>query len=141
MEERMTAPDTYAISDEDKAAIREQSRKYVETSLARDYQSWVKLATTDAVFMPPGAPRVEGRDTLLEWAKNLPQTKELTVTPVDIEGLGDLAFVRGTYTFAFVPPGAELVSMRGSYIEIWKKQTDGSWLIHRDIWNSDQPAD
>jgi uncharacterized protein (TIGR02246 family) len=137
----MTSPDQFSISEEDKAAIREQSRKYVETSLARDFSRWVQLATPDTVFMPPGAPRQEGRDKLLEWANELPHTTELTVTPVDIEGRGDLAYARGTFTFAFIPPGAEPVSMKGNYIEIWKKQANGSWLIHRDIWNSDQPLE
>ena len=88
--------------------------------------------------MPPNSPRQEGREALSAWANELPVTTGLTVTPVDIEGRGDLAFVRGTFTFTFVPPDMESVSMQGNYIEIWKRQNDGSRQIHRDIWNSDQ---
>jgi ketosteroid isomerase-like protein len=28
-------------------------------------------------------------------------------------------------------------SDRGTYIELWEKQADGSWKIARDIYNSD----
>jgi len=28
----------------------------------------------------------------------------------------------------------------GKYVEIFKKQTDGSWKVIVDIWNSDLPA-
>ena len=38
------------------------------------------------------------------------------------------------------PPGAEPVHEAGKYIEIRKKQADGSWLLYRDIYNSDMPA-
>jgi len=29
---------------------------------------------------------------------------------------------------------------RGKYLEIFRKQTDGTWKCIRDIWNSDLPA-
>ncbi len=117
----MTAQDAATISAEDIEAIKAQSRSYVATSLIRDFDSWVELSTPDAVFMPPNSQRQEGRETLRAWANQLPEITGLTVTPVDIEGRGDLAFVRGTYTFTFVPPDMDEVSMQGNYIEIWKK--------------------
>ena len=30
----------------------------------------------------------------------------------------------------------------GKYVVVWKKQEDGSWKLHRDIWNSNlMPAE
>jgi uncharacterized protein (TIGR02246 family) len=135
----MNSPTAVALSAEDEAIIRAQSSKYVETSLTRDHDSWIDLMTADAVFMPPNGTRQEGRDAVMAWVSEFPEMTSLAVTPTEIQGRGDLAFVRGTYSFTVVPPGMEPVSDRGNYMEIWQKQADGSWLILRDIWNSDQP--
>jgi ketosteroid isomerase-like protein len=34
----------------------------------------------------------------------------------------------------------ERVNDRGKFVVVWKKQTDGAWMIVADIWNSDLPA-
>jgi ketosteroid isomerase-like protein len=63
-----------------------------------------------------------------------------TATKVEVTKAGDLAYVSGTYeetlTDARVKPGKD----RGKYLEIFKKQADGTWKCIRDIWNSDLPA-
>jgi ketosteroid isomerase-like protein len=135
----MNSPNAIGLSEEDEAIIREASRKYVETTLARDFDAWIELTTADAVFMPPNRARSEGRDDVFAMANEFPETTNLAVTPTEIQGCGDLAFVRGIFSYTVVPPGMDPVSDRGNYIEIWQKQTNGSWLILRDIWNSDQP--
>jgi ketosteroid isomerase-like protein len=56
----MNSPTAVALSAEDEAIIRAQSSRYVETSLARDFDSWIDLTAADAVFMPPNQPRHEG---------------------------------------------------------------------------------
>jgi ketosteroid isomerase-like protein len=28
---------------------------------------------------------------------------------------------------------------RGKTLNVWKRQADGSWKLHRDIWNSNMP--
>jgi ketosteroid isomerase-like protein len=49
--------------------------------------------------------------------------------------------VLGTYTMTIVPPGAPgPVNDSGKYVEVRRKQSDGSWLIAVDIFNSDLPA-
>ena len=132
-------PAAPTFSDEDEAAIRAASQSYVETALASDYNAWIELLADDAVFMPPNETRHEGRDDIFTWVNTFPETTSLTVTPAEIEGLGDLAFVRGAYTLTVVMPESGPMSDRGNYIEIWQRQADGSWRIFRDIWNSDQP--
>ena len=48
--------------------------------------------------------------------------------------------MRGAYSLTIQPEGApESIRDTGKYIEIRRKQQDGSWLIAIDIWNSDLP--
>ena len=62
----------------------------------------------------------------------------MEVGVAEIEGRGDLAYVRGTYTMTLHPDGApEPVEDAGKYLEIRRKQSDGSWLYVADMFNSD----
>ena len=55
----------------------------------------------------------------------------------EVQVAGDWAFSRGTYTLSITPKaGGEEIFIDGKYMTILKRQTDGSWKIHRDIFNS-----
>lgn len=30
--------------------------------------------------------------------------------------------------------------LSGKYVVVWKRQADGGWKLHVDIWNSGKPA-
>ncbi len=62
-----------------------------------------------------------------------------TPSTVTAAGSGDMAFVQGTYTASMKGPDGKAVSDTGKYLEVWKKQADGSWKAVEDIWNSDMP--
>ena len=65
---------------------------------------------------------------------------ELTTTAV--EGRGDLAYAVGIYRATLTPkkPGAKpLPTEVGKYLEVLKKQSDGSWKIVYDMWSPDAP--
>ncbi|MBA2471329.1 MAG: hypothetical protein H0V41_03460 [Pseudonocardiales bacterium] len=47
---------------------------------------------------------------------------------------GDLAYSTGTYAFANPPID------KGKFVDVWKKQADGSWKAVIDIFNSDLPV-
>jgi len=48
--------------------------------------------------------------------------------------------VRGTYFANFTIPGLDApMEDQGKTLQVWKKQVDGSWKIHRDIWSSNIP--
>src|SRR2546428_3650807 len=123
------------LSDADKAAIRSASQKYVETANAQNVDGWLQLVSDNAVFMPLNHAPVEGRKAIGDWLnatiKSLGATK-LSVTPADIDGRGDVAFVRGAYSTTL--NGA--VTGTGNYMEVWQKEPDGAWRIIRDVWNT-----
>ena len=59
---------------------------------------------------------------------------------IDLDGRGDLAFVRGTYVVQVAVLGGEHpVALSGSSVYIWRKQSDDAWKVEREIWHSDDP--
>ncbi|MBE3072836.1 MAG: DUF1579 family protein, partial [Acidobacteria bacterium] len=50
------------------------------------------------------------------------------------------AYVRGNYTMTMAFPGAPAVTDKGKYVEIHKKQADGTWKVKYDSWSSDLPV-
>ena len=123
------------LSGPDVAAIQAGSAKYVSTALARDFDRWMTVSADDAVFMPPNAAPLDTRGKIRAWIEGFPKMSSFRLTQIEVAGRADLAYVWGRYEY-----GADGASDRGKYIEIWKKQADGSWKIFRDIWNSDAAA-
>ncbi|UCF18766.1 MAG: SgcJ/EcaC family oxidoreductase [Gemmatimonadota bacterium] len=131
------------LSEEDDAAIRARTEGYVQAALAGDAAAVSAFFSEDALRMPPDQPAVEGRAAIQAWHEAVVGAgtySQFTATPVQIEGRGDLAFVRGTFSITWTPQGApEPIQITGKYVEIRRKQADGSWLIAADIWNWDHP--
>jgi len=66
---------------------------------------------------------------------------EFTMTSQEIDGLGCLAYDRGTWTWSGVLPGmTEPVNDTGKYLSIVRRRDDGTWLYTDVIWNSDTPV-
>lgn len=108
----------------------------------RDVSSVGALYTRDAVLMPPNSGVVRGRAGIEDFFAAFPEIQDLKTVLLEIEGDGDLAYVWGTYSMNLVLPGSSPpVADRGKYVEIWRRQEDGSWRIDRDIFNSDLPVD
>jgi len=58
----------------------------------------------------------------------------------EVDGRGDLAFVRSSYRMTMEIPGAPgPVTDEGKFVEIRRKQADGRWLVAVDIFNSNLP--
>ena len=60
---------------------------------------------------------------------------------VEISLSGDIAYTVNSYSYTFHRKDAEAVWYKTKNVHIWKKQKDGSWKLHVDIWNSDWTAE
>lgn len=126
------------LSEADKAAIR----KVVDEAITiTNWAAYVRnYYGEDAVVMPPNSPSVQGRAAIESLFAAFPSISDFKPELLEIEGYGDLAYVRGTYSMAITLPGATTpIKDSGKYMEIWRKQADGSWKATRDIFNSDLP--
>ena len=130
-----------SLSDADIAANEEVGESWVAAANADDWGGVAALYTEDAVLMPPNGPLVQGRAAIEAFLVAFPPASGWTLNAVEIDGRGDLAFVRGTFSMMIEMEGMAAVRETGKYIEIRRKQADGSWLLATDIFNSDTPLE
>ena len=131
------------LSSQDEAAIRAVDAEWARTASAGDAKALTALYSSDAVLLPPSDKLVKGEavgkynDAMIS---DFSGPTELTTTAV--EGRGDLAYAAGIYRATLTPkkPGAKpLPTEVGKYLEVLKKQSDGSWKIVYDMWSPDAP--
>ena len=135
----MPKPPKAGLPAEDVAAIRRLTDEWKRFMVAADFESLAKCYTEDAVVMPPGHPTVRGRDAIQKWIAGFPRATRFDNEIEQIDGRGDLAYVRGRYSMTLQPQGAPTpVEDAGKYVEIRKRQPDGSWPVANDIFNSDK---
>lgn len=93
--------------------------------------------------MPPNSPPVVGKEQIRARNKAVLDqfSFDMGITNEEVRVAGDWAYARGTYTATLTPKqGGEAVFIDGKYMTILERQADGSWKIHRDIFNSNVPA-
>ena len=127
------------LSEADRTAIRQGDENYAKLLNARDFKGVAALYAEDAIELPPNEAAVQGRAAIQASLETFPPISNFQVQILEIEGRGDLAYSRGTYSMTVAPAGVAPIEDRGKYIEIWRKQADESWKILRDIFNSDLP--
>ncbi len=129
-----------SLTEADRAAIQEVSDEFTSSYAAGDAAALMALYTEDATLMPPGGPAVKGRAAIEAFMEALPKVTEMIFTLEEVDGRGDLAFVRGGYRLTMEPPGAPgPVTDIGKFVEIRRKQANGRWLVAVDIFNSNSP--
>jgi len=133
-----------SLSDEDKASIRAVDAQWARAAKAGDGQAIAALYTSDAILLPPGEPMVKGEAAKKYWVDFTNGfSGPVELNTMAVEGGGDVASAIGTYTMTLTPrkAGAKpLPTEEGKYIEVLKRQGDGSWKIIYDIWNPNAPA-
>ena len=108
-----------------------------------DLESFAALYVEDPIVLPPNEAILVGKDAWHSWSKPLWDQFDMeeTITVEETEIAGDRAFARGAYTVRTTPKaGGETVEEVGKGIMIFKRQSDGSWKISHNIWNTDNPS-
>jgi uncharacterized protein (TIGR02246 family) len=121
------------LSSEDEAAIRAVDAQWARAATAGDANALASLYASDATVLPPMEPLRQGDAAKKYWidlTNSFSGPTEMTTTAV--EGRGDLAYAVGVYRASLTPKkvGAKpLPTEEGKYLEVLKKQADGSWKI------------
>jgi uncharacterized protein (TIGR02246 family) len=135
------APDTH---DADVKAIRDVEAANVQAFAAKDIDKVGAFYADDASLSMPDAPVINGMVAIKTAFKPFLADKNFSVTfasdKVDVAKSGDLAYSQGTLTYTMTDPKTKKVlTGKGKYVTVYKKQADGSWKAVADIWNEDAP--
>ncbi len=91
----------------------------------------------DVILMAPGEPMVRGRKAFEDiYRSRMKESRGGTHTNKLVEyGVeGDLAYQVGTFAIAGANP-----TEQGKFVNVLKRQEDGTWKVAVSIFNSDKP--
>jgi ketosteroid isomerase-like protein len=125
-------------------ALRDLDTQWSKDAGAKDLDKTVSYYAEGATVMPPNASAAMTKEAIRSAWKEMLTTPGAAIswkaTKVEVTKAGDFAYVSGTYEEAMTDASGKPVNDRGKYVEIFKKQADGTWKVVADIWNSDLPA-
>jgi uncharacterized protein (TIGR02246 family) len=131
------------LSPDDEQAIKATIQAYRTAWLANDSQGVLRTFTRDAVLMPAhGAAAIKGIAAIEKYwfSPGGPPTTitQLDITVDELQGDATFAYARGLDTVAWTVTEKGTTrrhSHPGTYVNIMRKQPDGTWRIHLHMWD------
>lgn len=120
------------------AGISQTSAQFEAAYNSGDAQAVAALYTEDGAVLPPGAPRIDGREGIAGLWQNFidADVRDLDLETVELEASGDSATEVGRFTLTAPDGQGGRITAGGKYIVLWRRDADGVWRLHRDIWNN-----
>jgi len=97
--------------------------------------------TEDAILMAPGEPPRVGPEQVEDYYQSIFDKYDTALQSYynEVEVSGDLAYGRGTAEVQLYPKGQDTVLTSVSkYLNILKRQADGTWKTTHDVWNGNE---
>ena len=126
----------------DPAPINDIRNRYIAAYNAGDAAAIAALFTEDAVSMPDHRAALIGRAAIENHLRDvfMQFSTSISITPGDTDVAGDVAHEHGTFSVTLTPKaGGNAMTETGNYLVVLKKGSDGNWLVHHDIDNSNVP--
>jgi len=138
-----------AVACRPAANDQQNSQQDLQSLLATD-REWAKVAsdgknadsvlaywTEDARVVMPGAPILAGKPAIRGMVEGSMKTPGFHITWTPDSGVvsrsGDLGYTYGTNEFTAPDSTGKLVTTRGRYLTVWRKDSDGRWRCVEDI--------
>lgn len=116
----------------DEISIRQVVETWMAASTSGDLARVLELMTDDVVFMVPGQEPF-GKQAFSDASASMAGTKmEGASEIVEIQVLGDWAFIRNRIDMTATPPGGAAVRRSGYTLTLLRKEPDGKWRLARD---------
>lgn len=123
---------------EARAAIELANAKFSDAFARGDAKALSAMYTSDAIAFPPDSEMIQGNEAIGKFwqATREGGVQSAALTTIDVGRSGDIAYEVGKVSLTIRPVGKEPTTAAAKYVVVWKRQPDGSWKLHRDIWNS-----
>jgi uncharacterized protein (TIGR02246 family) len=136
-----TPPDTRAA---DEQAIRDSEAAWTKEYNAKDAEKVFAHYADDASSMIPDTPLMTGKAAIR--AGQGPEfadpnfALDFHPTQVEVSKSGDLAYTQGVTVYTSTDPKTKKVVVeKGNYVEVYRKQPDGTWKVIEDIATEEAP--
>jgi ketosteroid isomerase-like protein len=132
------------LSPTDLAGIRAADSAFMAAANAGDLNALMAVYASAATLLPPNLPPQRGQNAIRNyWGGFLKAyAVKFEIGSDTIEGRGDLAYNVGHYRLTAVPKAKSEPGMadEGKFVEVLKKQPDGSWKYVVDMYSSNLAA-
>lgn len=137
------APAAASFTAEDEAAVRALEEAYRAGWLANDSAAVMSTLAPGAVLMPAGMEPLVGGSAIRAywWPDDGSETtiESYEIEIAEVEGSGDLAYLRGRGSLAFTyrDPGGEVsrLTSEAVHLSVARRGPDGEWRIVRRAWS------
>lgn len=125
-------------ADEVRKAVEAANAEWVAAFNRGDAVAVAALYTEGATLMPPDREMVRGRQGIQEFWQGAIQRglKDAVLTTVEVQADGNTAYEIGRVSLTVHAKDQAPKPISSKYVVVWKRQANGSWKLHVDIWNS-----
>lgn len=130
--------------DAERNALMDADRAWFQAYSSSDNPADVFVAQfgDDGSLLPPDAPLAHGKEAVHAVVSELEAMPGFSVTwspdAADVGSGGDLGYTMGSYEMTMDGPDGPM-TIAGKYITVWKKRSDGTWMVTADMFNADAP--
>lgn len=121
------APEMPSFASDDAAAVRANLDTYMQADPLEEPETFFSQFTDDVYWLYDQNEPWVGLEALraVEWCGTI----SATITADRVEGSGDLAYARGTYSLSLDCGEDTPTDSQGVFLSMHRRQSDGSWLI------------
>lgn len=128
----------------EKATIEElgqMNRDFAKALLAKDAAAAAGLYDVNASLLPPNEPIITGRANIQAYWQGLIDAGLLDarVKTIAAGNDGDLGYEIGTFELKIRGENGAVITDKGKYTEILKRDANGKWISLYGMWSANEP--
>jgi uncharacterized protein (TIGR02246 family) len=119
--------------------LGQMNRDFAAALNAKSAKAAAALYTEDAVLIPPGEPVVQGRAAIEEYwraAIEFGGIRDVSVETMHAQSSGSLGYETGRFVLTVDGTDGEPLVETGRYVELLRREPDGTWRSTHGIWNA-----